>query len=418
MSTITKITSDVNPGEGIRFTDALPFVDFDQLRTHLETLHTGGEGAICLVRFASGDPESRWLHSWSELDANAQPPDDVDRSLWRQCITHGQKQWQFYTALCTFKRPQGVNREGRPLWYRRAEKYAKQVPGVWADLDVKPGLDGHFQTRDELDAFLAKLPPPTMLVDSGSGGCHAYWLLQRHAPAGPAMKNTLRGWHEHLQELAGHVLIDNVQECARILRLAGTVRWAKPDELRAGAAPFSRVVLRYSDGPRYTVNQLAELAGPAYERRAERERAIRDAYLADRERLIAALESEGLQRDNRAFIEQQFNALQDWGVLLERAGWRLVADQRGTGGSSACRYWNRPGHPDPNRGSASTDFENRTTMSLFSAETPQLEQLVDRTLPHGKFPLTTKYRFALVALYDGDEEALVVDIHKNGGTLA
>jgi hypothetical protein len=421
MSIVARDVPDQTPDRSetaVRFTDLLPLVDTDQLVEHVETLHRGAAGAVCLVRMVANAGDRGAAHVWSELSPDAQPFSDVDRAIWEQCIAYGAERWHFYVATATFNRPTEQTREGKQRWYARQSKYVNGVAGFFADLDVKSGVAGHFQTRAELDRFLEKLPQPSLLVDTGSGGAHPYWLTTERLPGGREGAKLLAGWHDFMQERAGGTTLDNVSEPARILRLAGTVRWSKRSEIDAGWPTFTRVVLRYANGPRYPLEELAELCRPALQRGDERRRAIREEFNAARERSIADLERAGLERTSQEYIERRFNAEQDWGALLERAEWTLAADGRdGSGHANACRYWRRPGLSAEAHGSASTDWGESQLMTLYSNE-PAVAALADPNVPTTRFRSTTKYRFALVALYGGDERALVLDIHRGGGTLA
>lgn len=418
MTTIPS-TVEADYSSGTALADLLPYVDVDQLIEQIETMHGGAEGAVCLVR-RDADQASLTPHTWAPMlpPGSGAPPDDLFREMWRNCLVNGSRRWNMYVALSTFNRPEGMDKEGKPLWYQRQAKYVQQVCGFFADLDVKPGVEGEFGTRAELEAFLAKLPAPSMLVDSGSGGAHAYWLTTQRLPGGRATAKLLNGWHDYLQERAGAVVLDHVMEPARILRLAGTVRWTKPEELAAGWPAFTRVQLRYSDGPRYPVEELAELCRDAFTRCEERRVRVRSEFNADRQQSIDDLARRGLDSGNRAYLEQQFNLRQDWAVLLERGGWTLVADGRdGSGHSRDCRSWRRPGLPETAHYSASTDWGESHLMTLYSND-PAVAGLADPNIPSGRFRHTTKYRFALVALYGGDEAALLLDAHRSGGVLA
>lgn len=406
------------PAAAVRLGDLLPLVDTEQLVEHVETLHRGAEGAVCLVRMVANAGDRGAAHVWGENSADAPPFEDVDRAIWENCIAYGSERWHFYVATATFNRPTEKTREGRQRWYARQAKYVNGVAGFFADLDVKPGVEGHFQSRAELDRFLELLPEPSLLVDTGSGGAHPYWLTKERLPGGRDTVRLLAGWHDYLQEHAGRVTLDNVSEPARILRLAGTVRWSKASETAAGWPAFTRVTLRYANGPRYPLEELAALCRPALDRGDERRRAVREEFNALREQSLADLERAGLERTSQEYIERRFNAEQDWGALLERAGWTLAADGRdGSGHANACRYWRRPGLPDEAHGSASTDWGESQLMTLYSNES-SVARLADPNVPTTRFRSTTKYRFALIALYGGDERALVLDIHRGGGTLA
>jgi putative DNA primase/helicase len=113
-------------------------------------------------------------------------------------------------------------------------------------------------TADELQSVVDNLPAVTMLVDSGSGGMHAYWMLE--SPVGPGgMKNLGKRWIKHLNTIAADVLgrpivFDPVADLGRVLRLPGTIRHPK----KRGELP-SLVRLLTDDGPRWTTEKLSAL---------------------------------------------------------------------------------------------------------------------------------------------------------------
>lgn len=154
-----------------------------------------------------------------------------------------------YMAVCRFER--GSLR-------RRADSVVL-VPGVWADLDIKPGASDQPHDGAELETIMAALPRPTMLVDSGSGGMHPYWLLPEMSSETEECKALLQRWHQYLNVTASRALgrsiaVDSVFDLARIMKVPGTWRWPKGSEDR------SPVRLLIDDGPRYDFAQLWELS--------------------------------------------------------------------------------------------------------------------------------------------------------------
>lgn len=419
MTTIAPVSA-TGTTSGVSLTDALPYVDVDQLVEQVQVLHGGAEGAVCMVRMDADRSVGATPHVWAPTipagDGRA-IFDDTMRRAWRNCLVWGSARWNMYVAVSTFDKPEGKGKDGRPLGYSRQAKHVREVSGFFADLDLKPGTEGHFQSRQELEAFLGQLPVPTMLVETGSGGLHPYWLTQTRLPGGRATERLMNGWHDFMQEQAGLVVLDHVTEPARVLRLAGTVRWSKKDELMAGWPAFTRVQLKYANGPRYAIEELTSLAKDAFQRGEERRTSMREGFKSERQQAISSLEERGLPRDSRAYLEQQLNTRQDWAGLLEKAGWTLVSDGRdGSGHARDCRSWRRPGLGEGAHNSASTDWGESNLMTLYSND-PAVAGLADLSIPSGRFRHTTKYRFALIALYGGDEGALLLDIKKNDGVL-
>jgi hypothetical protein len=154
--------------------------------------------------------------------------------------------WNSYMAVCRFD----PDTDGR-----KAEQ-AVLIPGVWADLDIKPGKDDKPQNSEELSAIMAVLPEPTILIDSGLGNLQPYWLFPEMNGQPDACEKLLKRWHTYLNAQASHALgrtikVDSVFDLARVLRIPGTWRWPKTaDEHKAP------VKLLKHGGPRYTPKEL------------------------------------------------------------------------------------------------------------------------------------------------------------------
>ena len=169
-----------------------------------------------------------------------------------------------YTAVCQFSPHPDGRTEGQAI---RDGALAASVPGLWADLDVKPDVPHMPRTREELDAVLTALPTPTMLTDSGSGGAHAYWLFTERQPVTEEITGLITAWTFHVNLTASTVLgrtirFDAVGDLARVLRVPGSIN----QKNRAA------VVLRHADGPRYTPEELRALIDPAAVQAAEDQR--------------------------------------------------------------------------------------------------------------------------------------------------
>ncbi|MEV0474703.1 hypothetical protein [Streptomyces prunicolor] len=160
-----------------------------------------------------------------------------------------------YTAVSHFTCHPDGRTEGGEV---RNGDLAVSVPGVWSDLDVKADVPHLPCTREELDAVVAALPTATMLVDSGSGGAHGYWLFAERQPVTEEIKSLVTAWIFHMNLTASQVLgrtirFDAVGDLARVLRVPGSINQKNR----------SAVVLRYADGPRYTPEELRALIDPA-----------------------------------------------------------------------------------------------------------------------------------------------------------
>jgi len=393
----------------VRFGDLLPRTDPDQALEFLDALHRDARGFVELTVISRGPRKATFTGVDTWEDARRAVLDDP--RFWTWCEDTDLR-WDAYTAVSSFSTPSKRGHRGlaRDAW---------EIPGVYADLDVKPDQEGAFRTRAELETFLAKLPPPTMRVETGSGGEHVYWLLVERARERSDVERLLDGWYDYLTATAastGHV-IDHVQEGARILRVAGTVRWPKMKPGDPGRPMPVRLLT--ANGPRYAAGDVLTLTEPYRVAATERHRERRETWQGARDGHVAWLESCGLTRAHRALLEEKFNRTEDWERLLLPLGWQLDADRRdGSGLSSDCRFWVRPGKKPGEGGSASTDSPRGHVGTMFiyttdAALEPCLVPLGDRFKR-----ITTKYHFALHFHFGGDEAALLQSIIKGGGRLA
>lgn len=121
------------------------------------------------------------------------------------------------------------------------------VPGLWVDVDVKPGAAGDDAAAlAHLGGFM---PPANIIVDSGTG-FHGYWTTTDLIPA-QAAAVLAPGW---VRTVAGVWRLDSVGDLARIMRVPGT-RSHKP-----GARP---VQLMSTTIPSYSVETLAAVIAEA-----------------------------------------------------------------------------------------------------------------------------------------------------------
>lgn len=398
-----------SPGpSGVRFRDLLPRADADQALAFLDALHRDAAGWIALTLISRGRAGVRTgADLWP--DGRRRLVDDPD--WWSFCAdTHAR--WDVYTAVASFSRPPAKGSRG-------LTRDVLELPGVFADLDVKPDQEGVFGDRSELTDFLTRLPEPSVRVATGSGGEHVYWLTHERV-ADPAHRaKLLDGWYDYLTVVAGRTghVVDHVQEPARILRVPGTVRWPRDRATDVGR-PMP-VTLERVDGPRYDVRELLELVEPHRQAAVDRHEEHRLAWRSDRDARVAWLEGLGLRAIQRTMLEERFNREEDWEQLLVPAGWRLARDRRdGSGTSTDCRYWTRPGKEVSEGGSASTDSPRGAPGVMYVYTT---DPLLDPCLiPDGnRFRrLTTKYHFALHFLFAGDEARLLESIINGGGRLA
>jgi P4 family phage/plasmid primase-like protien len=161
-----------------------------------------------------------------------------------------------YVSTCQFSYNRMHKRRDGSLVNDRSKRKqadAVAIPGVWVDLDTKD------LSSADIDQVLAALPPASILVDSGSGGRHAYWLYDKPLTDPERAKALTKSWLDYVRTTGQQALgrsfeLDHVQDLSRILRLPGTVR------VKNG--PATRVALLKYDGPRYHVSQIESLAPP------------------------------------------------------------------------------------------------------------------------------------------------------------
>src|SRR5206468_6287340 len=141
-----------------------PAVDVAQASRHLEILHGGAPGFCSLNLLGNGRHERHCFFKASTL-VDEPASYGASREALQDVVD---ARWNVYTALSTFAQ---IPSKGRGT---RADVLS--VPGVWADLDVKPDTEGYFTSVTQLETYVARLPRPTLDVASGSGGRHLYWL--------------------------------------------------------------------------------------------------------------------------------------------------------------------------------------------------------------------------------------------------
>jgi hypothetical protein len=390
----------------VTIADLTPQVDAEQATRHLQQLHRGAEGYLSLVLLAAPHREQHCFTAVNDLIPVKNFTTIVES---REALTDiVNARWNVYTACSTFAT---VPEKGRGT-----RTNVSSVPGVWCDLDVKPGTEGYFQTEEELLAFTGRLLTPTLEIATGSGGRHLYWLTKERVPTDGGQK-LLHAWLDYLRTEADGVVIENVHDTTRILRLAGTVRWPKVDDGQE-IRPMS-VVLCKDDGPRYHKSELELLSSMAHnEAKARRDDMMQQRSSLDKERRESLL-SCGLDLQIYDHVVRRFNLLEDWANLLESTGWTLFSDQRD--GPARCRFWTRPGKSREDGKSASTDYTNddgfvSSVMTIYSGDS-QLDDLRENATGSDAHGLCTKYHYAISRLYENDESVILRAIALGGGRL-
>jgi hypothetical protein len=378
-----------------------PDVDPSQASHHLRVLHGDSSGFISLVLLGA---ERRERHSFFEWTEALPVGYDASRQGLQECVD---ARWNVYVACSTYNQVPAKGRGNRGD--------VLEVPGVWCDLDVKPGTEGYFQTEAELLEYTGRLPTPTLEVASGSGGRHLYWLTNERLGAKPG-QDLLHAWLDYLRYWSGGRTIENVQDTTRILRLAGTIRWPK---IENDVIDAPRPVELIREGPRYHGEELVTMSEDAHLEAEETRRNVRTLLQQRDDERRSDLQGQGLRLEIYDGLVREFNRLQDWEYMLTSTGWTLVSDDRA--GVARCRYWARPGKSALDGKSASTDFVHNeggvsNVMSIYSNDSSVADLWMNAgtTDMHG---ICTKWAYALTRLYGGDEEQLIRDAVAGRGRL-
>jgi hypothetical protein len=126
---------------------------------------------------------------------------------------------------------------------RGSKDAVSEARWLWVDVDRPDRLEVLWE-------FLAERPCHLLVESAGSGGCHAYWKIDRPLPANTTDERTgeLREPIEQANLRIIHALGDevadrNCKERSRVLRLAGTVnfkrgQWARIIEANLALAPY------------------------------------------------------------------------------------------------------------------------------------------------------------------------------------
>lgn len=361
--------------------------------TELDSLapHARGDEAARFIEAWHGVDRPDWLISVVQLRPKAPvrticaPVGEVVEVLRNGDLDElayaGGAHWNLYHSA-------GFQTEKPPKGLRGGKRYVRGVPGVWLDLDVKEGC---FRDREHALTFLRSIPvAPTITLDTGSGGVHAYWKTSKILTADQADELCVRWW-EYCRRLCD-VNIDKIQNPDRIMRLPGSVRWPKKDEQPTLAR------LLWVDGPVVEVDTLLELTHAVWLEREQRTREARlDIEESRKKAVLSAAAGSGwgvlMAITN---IEDTFNETYSWPYILEPHGWTVIGEDH-----EGRTIWSRPG--GDGRKSATTDWvESPHVMSLFSdSEETGLRRLADAEVP------LTKYRVYVELTWRGDEAGFV-----------
>lgn len=304
-------------------------------------------------------------------------------------------------SLCTDPVPMdlyvnvGSPRDCVGTYARVKEVDLDHIIGVAADLDVK---DTGFKSTQEIYDFLKTLGvQPTIVVESGSGGVHAWWKFSERLRK-DAGKDLYARWWTYLNQKAfayNGAHIDKLVDLARMFRIPGSLHWPRNGQGAVGA-----VRLVSSDGPVADVARMLALSVDSWEARnkAVKETRTRDLQMvASADDYIAKL-SKGKWGAMwaAAHVDEWFNEHMPWENILRPAGWTFTRTD-----SVGRDEWARPGREGEKSAAVNWD-ESPHVMSLLSTahETGMLD-LLDAGIP------LTKWRVSLRLNFEDNYQALV-----------
>lgn len=295
--------------------------------------------------------------------------------------------WNLYFGIAPIKDDISLTQRGN-------EENVAYVPGMYADIDIKPG---GFSSQEEIIQFLFSLAlTPTAVVGSGSGGVHAYWKL---AEGETGSKELIERWWAYLDESAGERSIDKLFDLTRILRIPGTVYFPK----EGTGSKVGTVEILYLTGNTYTEVQVREISNDAFQIKYDKRKKLisKDANArmemdsVARELLTKRGKNQWQMWRAISEVEDYVNNNMPWSEILLPHGWTHMRTLR-----DGSNEWARPGRKER---SAVVDFEDSPVMSLLSSSPDTgLEDLKDARIP------ITKYR-ALLRLKFNDQDRPMVD---------
>jgi hypothetical protein len=143
------------------------------------------------------------------------------------------------------------------------------IPGLWADIDVNGGPEEKTNAAPTLEAaaeLAGSILQPTLIVNSGYG-LQAWWLLDEpwcfaSVEERAQAQQMAAAWIRLLRTGAAErgFNIDATQDLARLMRVPGTINGKGGLEAECTGWPDP---IDQQDGPRYTVEELGELAASA-----------------------------------------------------------------------------------------------------------------------------------------------------------
>jgi hypothetical protein len=286
-----------------------------------------------------------------------------------------------YMAACELS---GVPDLSARPWSRGRRQDMGWAPGLWADLDVGSGKFA--SATDALDALRMCWRVglgPSLIVETGSGGLHPYWIVDGglEPKTAEAMSARLRVW---LMDQVG-VHLDNVTNCDRILRLPGSLRFPKAGE--SLGVTSCRMV--WSDDRRLDAGRLVAVTQATWETSQKHRARVSMSVQDERDRIEGLLAGwsgsdsfwgQQLNRVHLLEVEQAFARTHTWESVLEPHGWTLL-DGDGRPDSVGRRTWTRPGLDEtveadavgmrPNLRSALTDWIEGPDVMTLKSDAPE-----------------------------------------------
>jgi hypothetical protein len=120
---------------------------------------------------------------------------------------------------------------------RGSKEAVSEARWLWVDVDRPDRLEVLWE-------FLAERPCHLLVESAGSGGCHAYWKLDRPLAAQLGEREPIEQGNLRIIHALGDDVADaNCKERSRVLRLAGTVnfkrgQWARIIEANLALPPY------------------------------------------------------------------------------------------------------------------------------------------------------------------------------------
>lgn len=261
------------------------------------------------------------------------------------------------------------------------------IRGLFADIDLKAGS---FESEAEILEWVDSLPmKPTLVVGSGSGGCHLYWKASQDIPLENEEIQAM--WWAYLQELAGERSIDRlIDPSSRMLRIPGTVRY-KNDQM-------GPVKLLRSGGPTYSYLDFFSASEVAYRGYEKQKKVTHKVESAREVHLGKLMQTEGFGSHlfAIAYMDEWINENLSWPQILEPYGWCDPIQLRD------CVQWRRPGFNSSPRSATTNFYDSPNTMSLLSSSP---ETKLD-DLKRDDVPLT-KRRVVLRLWFNDKEDEMV-----------